>query len=44
MKSMLDAQIRKANLAEPLEITWSDGETVGYGPVSPNSPPPRLRS
>ena len=43
MRSMLDAQIRKAEFAEPLEVTWSNGETTTYGPVSPDLPPPRLR-
>ncbi len=43
MKSVLDAQIRKANLARPLEITWADGETRLYGEPSEDGPPPRLR-
>ena len=43
MKSLLDAQIRKANLVQPLEVTWSDGETIAYGQPSPGAPPPRLR-
>ena len=43
MKSLLDAQIRKANLVQPLEVTWSDGETIAYGLPSPGAPPPRLR-
>ena len=43
MKSLLDAQIKKANLAQPLVVSWSDGETVTYGDPSPGKPPPRLR-
>lgn len=43
MKSLLDAQIKRAGLTRPIEITWSDGETVLYGEPHPDSPVPRLR-
>ena len=43
MKSLLDAQIRKANLLQSLVVTWSDGETVTYGDPSPGKTPPQIR-